>query len=135
VVPRGTNPKMDRYKRVRSRPCSRPFYVHQYISCTIHHNDAVCNDAIGIIIGRCPPPPRSYKIPLCYICICDRPVARNHYALQCDSCDQWVHIKCDGISKEEYKRFQEIKHLVFECPKCKLFTFTDSFFNKSGEIL
>ena len=74
--------------------------------------------------------------PIRYPCaICDLPVARNHYALQCDSCDQWVHIKCDGISKEEYKRFQEIKHLVFECPKCKLFTFTDSFFNKSGESL
>ena len=90
---------MDHYKRVRSRSCLRPFYVvHQYISCTIHHNDAVCNDAIGIIIRRCPGPIR-------YPCaICDRPVARNHYVLQCDFCDQWVHIQCDGISMEEYQR-------------------------------
>jgi hypothetical protein len=59
-----------------STRCLRPFYVvHQYISCTIHHNDAVCNDAIGIIIRRCPGPIR-------YPCaICDRPVARNHYVL------------------------------------------------------
>jgi hypothetical protein len=66
--------------------------------------------------------------PIRYPCaICDRPVARNHYALQCDYCDQWIHINCDRIFREEYKRFQEIKRLDS--------TFTDSFFNKSGESL
>ncbi|VDI37763.1 Hypothetical predicted protein [Mytilus galloprovincialis] len=74
--------------------------------------------------------------PIKYPCsVCERPVAKNQHALQCDSCDQWVHIKCDGITKQEYKQFQEIKHLIFECPKCNLFTFTDSFFNASGESI
>ena len=82
----------------------KTFYVHQYISCTIHHNDAVCNGAIGIIIRRCQPPPGPIRHPCA---ICDRPVAMNHYALQCDSCDQWVHIKCDVISRKNIKDFRK----------------------------
>ena len=63
--------------------------------------------------------------------VCERPVASNHNALQCDSCNQWVHIKCDRITKEDYKRFQNIHHLVYECPKCNILTFSDSFFHTS----
>ena len=69
--------------------------------------------------------------PIKYPCaICNKPVAKNQHALQCDA---WVHTKCDGISKEDYKRFETIHSLVFECPSCRLLTFTDSFFISDHE--
>ena len=72
--------------------------------------------------------------PIKYPCaICNKPVAKNQHALQCDECDAWVHTKCDGISKEDYKRFETINSLVFECPSCRLLTFTDSFFISDHE--
>lgn len=43
--------------------------------------------------------------PVTYPCIvCSSPVANNHHALCCDSCDKWVHIRCAGISEREYNR-------------------------------
>ncbi|KAL3841803.1 hypothetical protein ACJMK2_019904 [Sinanodonta woodiana] len=39
--------------------------------------------------------------------ICQKAVTKNHNALQCDECGAWVHAKCDSISNEEYKRFEE----------------------------
>ncbi|KAL3881005.1 hypothetical protein ACJMK2_033206 [Sinanodonta woodiana] len=67
--------------------------------------------------------------------ICQKAVAMNHNALQCDECNAWVHAKCDSISNEEYKRFENIHSLVFQCPKCRLLTFTDSFFLSSEDSL
>lgn len=37
--------------------------------------------------------------------ICKKPVATNHNALMCDVCDQWVHIKCNFVSKNVYNMF------------------------------
>jgi hypothetical protein len=43
--------------------------------------------------------------PVRYPCgVCANPVAQNHYAVCCDSCDRWVHIRCAGISQAEYER-------------------------------
>ena len=33
---------------------------------------------------------------------CKKPVAKTHYALQCDQCDQWVHYKCEGLTRKQY---------------------------------
>ena len=35
--------------------------------------------------------------------ICSRKVKSDHKAIQCDSCDLWVHIACNGNSEEEYE--------------------------------
>ena len=35
--------------------------------------------------------------------ICKFEVKHNHKAIFCTSCDNWVHIKCDGTSIENYK--------------------------------
>lgn len=37
--------------------------------------------------------------------VCTNPVAQNHHAVCCDSCDRWVHIRCAGISQTEYERY------------------------------
>ena len=74
--------------------------------------------------------------PIRYPCaICSKPEVKNHQGLQCDECDTWVHAKCDGLTKEDYKKYQNIHSLVFQCPQCRLLTFTDSFFmNESSTV-
>ena len=34
--------------------------------------------------------------------ICNKAVLDNQKAIQCDTCDLWCHIKCDGTSNEKY---------------------------------
>ena len=34
--------------------------------------------------------------------ICEKPVANNHQAINCDKCCLWIHIKCNKINKETY---------------------------------
>ena len=46
--------------------------------------------------------------PVKFPCIlCKRAVAKNHRAVQCDECDNWVHIKCAGITPAYYNQLQE----------------------------
>ena len=35
--------------------------------------------------------------------ICYKSVKSNHKAVQCDACDLWVHIGCNGTSEDEYE--------------------------------
>ena len=38
--------------------------------------------------------------------ICNKSVNQNQMAIQCDSCDLWVHIKCNGTSSTEYEQLK-----------------------------
>ena len=49
--------------------------------------------------------------------VCGRSVAKNHKALQCDYCDQWVHIKCNLIDKKAYELFKQ-DGSPWSCIKC-----------------
>ena len=40
---------------------------------------------------------------LCSRVVCHYDVKHNDKAILCTSCDNWVHIKCNGITIEEYK--------------------------------
>ena len=38
--------------------------------------------------------------------ICTKNVNKNHRAVCCDSCNQWIHIKCNLLSKSDYDNLQ-----------------------------
>ena len=40
--------------------------------------------------------------------ICSQLVAKNHQSVQCDTCDTWVHRKCNKIDNQRYTQI---------CPK------------------
>ena len=52
---------------------------------------------------------------LCFVCpgqsvmvvqfprlVCNRAVAKNHRAVQCDLCDSWVHLVCNNLNLYTY---------------------------------
>ena len=59
--------------------------------------------------------------------ICKKSVAKNHRAIQCDNCDSWIHIKCQYLDSNDYKKFQNDSSRTFLCIPCKsdLFPFTN----------
>ena len=48
--------------------------------------------------------------------ICNKAVASNHHAVQCDKCHIWVHIKCNKINLQTYKFLQK-SPLAWYCIK------------------
>ena len=58
--------------------------------------------------------------------ICTRSVAKNHRAINCDICHQWVHIKCNYLSDSTYKHLMESNETWF-CIICskELFPFSN----------
>ena len=49
--------------------------------------------------------------------ICNKAVASNHHAVQCDKCHIWVHIKCNKINLQTYKFLQKSPSTWY-CIKC-----------------
>ena len=49
--------------------------------------------------------------------VCSKSVAINPNALCCDSCDKWVHIKCNFLNKRTYRQLQKDKSPWF-CIDC-----------------
>ena len=45
--------------------------------------------------------------------VCSKTVANNHKELCCDSCDEWVHIKCNFLNKMTCKKLQKDNSLWF----------------------
>ena len=40
---------------------------------------------------------------------CNKAVANNHKAMQCDICDEWIHIACNNLNMYTYKKLQKNK--------------------------
>ena len=51
--------------------------------------------------------------------ICDITVKIGHQAIQCDSCELWVHIGCNGTSQNDYE-FLTSKSEFWYCPVCNI---------------
>ena len=50
---------------------------------------------------------------------CKKAVAKTHRAVQCDVCDQWIHIRCNAISAKKYNDLsQEDNTEPFICIIC-----------------
>ena len=47
--------------------------------------------------------------------ICNRPAAKNHQSIQCDTCDTWAHRECNKINKQTYKLLQNEKITKWFC--------------------
>ena len=54
--------------------------------------------------------------------ICDKAVAKNHNAIQCDICHNIIHIRCNKLDKKDYQMYQNNKKKdpteTFICLKC-----------------
>ena len=65
-----------------------------------------------------PPPTRNIKWPCI---ICNRPVQANQKAIECDTCQKWCHLNCDGRSTpEDYENFQNDPNFEWQCLYCTL---------------
>ena len=59
----------------------------------------------------------------CPCSICNKNCLKNQKAIQCDICDKWCHISCDGTSVEDYQFYQttndnpEIEWFCLYCKK------------------
>ena len=48
---------------------------------------------------------------------CGLKVRNNHKAIQCDNCNYWTHIKCDGIDNSSYEKLKKSFSMYF-CKIC-----------------
>ena len=55
--------------------------------------------------------------PKCPYAVCYKAVAKNHNAVCCDSCNLWVHIKCNNLTKFCYRKLQTC-HEPWYCKNC-----------------
>ena len=54
-----------------------------------------------------------------YTCkICQKAIAKNHRAIECDNCNLWVHIKCNKINLQTYKCLQYNYSTAWYCLNC-----------------
>ena len=49
--------------------------------------------------------------------ICNKSVASNHRAIQCETCKFWIHIKCNNISPPQYTKYMSDDD-PWICAKC-----------------
>lgn len=63
----------------------------------------------------------------CGLCECN--VLNSHKAVQCDSCNMWIHNSCSLLSDDEYGHMQS-SACSWICPKCEVLNFSDSFFEE-----
>merc|ERR1719474_841053 len=65
--------------------------------------------------------PESQKDAQCGVC--KRNVNSSDKSLQCDTCSEWCHIKCGGVTKEHYRQMVQLDEsnieIQWECPPCE----------------
>ena len=67
--------------------------------------------------------------------VCTRTIARNHRALNCESCQLKYHIKCGKVSPREYTALQTSNPLNWKCPSCILATASKNYDQQEGPDL
>ena len=72
---------------------------------------------------------------------CNRAVAKNHKAVQCDICDKWVQIACNNFNTNTYKKLKDkspwycICCLQKELPYCTIYSDILNSFMHENRIL
>ena len=85
----------------------------------------------ALLMGKELNPMNNFKFPCS---ICNKSVQKNQNAIQCDTCDKWVHRKCEGMSTERYN-YHINNESDFHCMYCVMkenyvnipFTLSDNF--------
>ena len=49
--------------------------------------------------------------------VCQKSVNDNHHAVLCDICDKWIHIKCNYLNNNDYKKLKN-RNETFYCINC-----------------
>ena len=49
---------------------------------------------------------------------CKMEIGDEDKALTCDTCQQWCHINCGGVSQEVYQMLLEDEEVRWMCPSC-----------------
>ncbi|CAD8088633.1 unnamed protein product [Paramecium sonneborni] len=52
-------------------------------------------------------------------CICGNPDNHEKRYVQCDICDTWYHMECEGLSQQLCDRLAKNKRLTYFCNSCK----------------
>ena len=50
---------------------------------------------------------------------CEKEVKENDRGVQCEICEKWNHIRCEGIGKDMYSMLQEEKGVKWFCSNCR----------------
>ena len=76
--------------------------------------------ALGILVLACCGDVHANPGPITNPCMgCSRPVAKNHRAMGCDKCSQWIHIACGNVTPKDYALFQRnLDPYQWKCPRC-----------------
>ena len=46
---------------------------------------------------------------------CHQKTAWNRKAVACEECENWYHIKCQNIDKEQYKKLGDVDWICLNC--------------------
>ena len=65
--------------------------------------------------------------------LCSGTDLNGHKAVQCDSCDMWIHNECSFTAETQYKTVKN-KNCTWICPKYEFFNFSDSFFGEQVNL-
>ena len=71
------------------------------------------------------PGPRTFKFPCG---VCSRPCKSNQKAIQCDSCNTWLHTKCIQLDTKTYEALAN-SSVSWHCNTCGQPNFSTSLFN------
>lgn len=65
--------------------------------------------------------PESQKDSKCGVC--GKNVNSSDKSLQCDTCGDWCHIKCGGVTKQHYRQMVQLDEsnieIQWNCPPCE----------------
>ena len=65
--------------------------------------------------------------------VCSRPVKKNQKAVQCDSCDTWIHKKCMLMNTQIYEALANTS-ISWHCCSCGLPNFASSLFDSTASL-
>ena len=65
--------------------------------------------------------------------LCSGAVLKGHKAVQCDSCDMWIHNECSFITETQHETVSNT-NCTWICPKCEFSNFSDSFYGEQVNL-